>query len=162
MSIVLVAAYLAAIVIANLAVVSFGQAVMPVVAFVLIPFDLVARDALHRRWHDDHLVARMGALIAAGSALTILVSPASHRIALASCISFAIAAAIDTGAYETLEGRSQMVKVNGSNAFSATADSIVFPLIAFGALSWQLSAAQAAAKFFGGFVWSLMLRRLFK
>jgi uncharacterized PurR-regulated membrane protein YhhQ (DUF165 family) len=146
-----------AVVAANLAVDQFGQQALPFTAFLLIPFDLVVRDLLHERWKGNRLRARMGSLILAGSLSTIVFNQGASRVALASFCAFLTAGVIDTIIYHALEGRSRLLKINGSNLFSSITDSAVFPFIAFGSASLWLCAAQAGSKFLGGFVWSLLI-----
>ena len=63
----LIGAYLAAIVAANLSVATFGPAVSVANAFVFIALDLSSRDRLHEAWTGRGLAWRMAALIASGS-----------------------------------------------------------------------------------------------
>jgi uncharacterized PurR-regulated membrane protein YhhQ (DUF165 family) len=97
-------------------------------------------------------------LIAAGSVLTIILNRDAGRIAVASFAAFAVAATVDTITYQRLFRRTRLVRINGSNVFSAAADSLLFPLLAFG---WPplvgVMLGQFAAKVGGGFAWSLVL-----
>ncbi len=145
---------------ANLLVATFGPAVSVVNAFVLIGLDLTLRDRLHETWHGRGLVWKMGTLIAAGSVLTVVVSPAAGRIAVASVAAFAAAAAVDTIAYSLLWRRGFLVKANGSNIVAAAVDSSLFPTIAFGGLLPLVTLGQFAAKVGGGYLWSLLVARL--
>lgn len=154
--------FLAAIVTANLLVQAYGQPALVVTSTVLIPFDLVTRDVLHERWRSSYLALRMAALIAAGSVLTAIVTAGgASRVAVASTVAFATAATVNAVAYWALDRRKRLVKMNVSNAAAAVADSVVFPLVAFGAADPFLSALQASGKFFGGLFWSwLVVRKL--
>jgi queuosine precursor transporter len=148
------AAYAAAMVLANLAVAQFGPVVTPVVAFVLIGFDLAMRD-----WLQIRLKAwQMGALILATGALTLVLNPAADRIAVASCASFIAAALADWAVFVRLPG-SWLKRSNGSNVAGAAVDSLLFPTLAFGALMPGIVLAQFAAKVAGGAVWSWILSR---
>lgn len=153
-----VALYLFAIVAANLIVTHFGPSVSIMTAFVLIGLDLTARDHLHDAWHDKRLARNMILLIAAGSILTVIINRGAGRIAVASFAAFAVAATVDTLTYHRLFNRTRLVRINGSNVFSAAADSLLFPLLAFG---WPplvgVMLGQFAAKVGGGFIWSLVL-----
>lgn len=149
----LTVAYLAAVVMANLAVAQFGRAAAPWVAFLAIGFDLSARDALHEHWAGRWLVWRLGALITAGSALSWLLAPASGPVALASTAAFAAAATCDGALYHALRARSRAAKMGWSNLAGAAADSLLFPAIAFGVFDWQLVTVQFGAKVFGGWLW---------
>jgi queuosine precursor transporter len=160
MTIGLIAAYLTAIIIANLAVATFGPAITPLTAFLFIGLDLTTRDALHDRWRHRHLPLRMAALIAAGSLASWLINPAAGRIALASAIAFALAATADAGAYHFARRRPWLQRANASNVIGAAVDSLAFPTLAFGALLPWVVAGQFIAKVAGGAVWSLLLARL--
>jgi uncharacterized PurR-regulated membrane protein YhhQ (DUF165 family) len=153
-----VALYLFAIIAANLIVTRFGPSASIITAFVLIGLDLTARDHLHDAWHGKHLARNMTLLIAAGSALTIIINRDAGRIAVASFAAFTVAATVDTITYHRLYDRTRLVRVNGSNVFGAAADSLLFPLLAFG---WPplvgVMLGQFAAKVGGGFVWSVLL-----
>jgi len=162
--------YLAAIVAANFSVAFFGQASMPVNAFLFIGIDLSLRDRLHDAWLKTGLWPRMGTLIAAGSAISYVLASAvprimgqqlpndMGRIALASMLAFAAAALADALVYTVLHKRGFMVRANGSNVAGAAADSVLFPLLAFGSPLWSVVLLMFAAKTCGGFVWSLILR----
>lgn len=152
----LVTSYLVAAVVANLAANHFGQVALPWVAFFIIPFDLCARDVLHDRWLGSDLWLRMAVLVMGGSLLTTFVNFGAWRVAVASALAFLAAGIADTVAYWLLRRHGRLARMNGSNAISAVVDSVVFPTVAFGGLSWALSGAQAVAKFAGGIVWSLL------
>ena len=151
----LVAAFLAAIVLANLAVAAFGQVALVFTAWVLIPFDMLTRDVLHERWRGSNLIARMAGLILLGGAITLLANVGAWRVALASFAAFACAMVVNGLVFDAMfEKHSRFVRMNTSNLAAAVLDSIVFPLVAFGALDTALSIAQAGSKFLGGVVWS--------
>lgn len=160
----LVAAYLAAIVAANLSVAHWGPQMAIYNAFLFIGLDLTSRDRLHDLWHG-RLLRNMAALIAAGSALSYLAGlwlgtgPFVGRIALASCIAFACAAVADGVAYQLLHRRPWYERVNQSNLAGAAVDSLVFlALWPFG-FQFSLAFTLFAAKLAGGVVWSFLLRR---
>ncbi len=152
--------YLVAIVAANLSVAYFGPSATIVNAFLFIGLDLTARDKLHDQWHNDRLVLRMGALVLAGSVITVILNMGAMRIAVASTLAFAAAALVDTLVYQKMYARPRLVKMNGSNVFSAATDSIIFPAVAFGfPLMWWIMLGQFAAKVLGGLFWSLLIVR---
>ena len=149
-----IAAYAAAMILANLSVAAFGPWVSPINAFVLIGLDLALRDWLHvrlRAW-------QMGTLIAGTGALTYLLNPAAGMIAIASSAAFTAAAVVDWATFARLRG-SWMFRANGSNVAGAAVDSLVFPTLAFGALMPQIVLAQFAAKVAGGAVWAWIIGR---
>lgn len=164
----LIAAYLAAIVLANLTVAMVPPAwrgsVVLVNGFILVALDLVARDRLHDAWRGK-LTLRMGALILAGSVLSYLVSSAALPIALASCAAFGLASLADALVYGALRRRPWLVRANGSNVVSAAIDSAVFlgGLALAGLLPWPavlpLVLGQWLVKVAGGLLWSAVLRR---
>jgi len=151
--------YLIAIVLANLSVAHFGPSSTIVNAFLFIGLDLTSRDKLHDAWHHNGLIWKMGLLIATGSLISWLLNRNAGQIALASFIAFACAAVVDTIVYQILRKQKYMVKVNGSNIFSAAVDSLVFPTIAFGGFLPWITLGQFAAKVFGGAIWAIILRR---
>ena len=151
--------YLVAIVLANLSVAQFGVASVIVNAFLFIGLDLTARDKLHDTWHGKNLWLKMFILIGAGSLLSWLLNKNAGQIALASMVAFGCAGLVDALVYQKLIRKTWMIRVNGSNLFSAMVDSIVFPTIAFGALMPLIILGQFAAKVVGGYVWSLILRK---
>jgi hypothetical protein len=155
----LVLLYLAAIVVANLTVAAFGPVALSINAFVLIGLDLSCRDRLHDAWRRQGLFWKMGLLILAGSGLSWLLSPQAGRVASASLAAFALAATADALVYQRLHHRPYLVRSNGSNVVGAMVDSLAFPTLAFGGFSLVTSLLQFAAKFFGGFLWSLLLNQ---
>jgi len=151
--------YLLAAVLANLSVAYFGPASTIFNAFVFIGLDLTSRDKLHDAWGGRYLWAKMFALIAAGSLISWLLNRDAGSIAIASLLAFAGAGAVDTIVYQYLHDKSWMVKVNGSNVFSALADSLIFPTIAFGGFLPLIVLGQFAAKVGGGFIWSWVISK---
>jgi len=149
--------YLAAIILANLSSAHFGPAASIVNAFLFIGLDLTSRDKLHEAWQGRGFIWKMGLLIAIGSLLSWLINRNAGMIAVASFAAFACAAIVDTIIYQILHKRSYIVKVNGSNVFSALVDSLVFPTIAFGGFMPLITLGQFAAKVAGGFIWALIL-----
>lgn len=149
--------FVAAIAVANLLVAYFGPWFSPINAFVLIGLDLSLRDWLHDKWRDE--MWRMGALIAVAGVLSYVLNPAAGRIAVASTAAFTIASLVDAVVYHRLINARWLIRANGSNTGGAMADSIAFPMIAFGPFPGVLGviALQFAAKVFGGVVWSFVL-----
>lgn len=156
-----IAAYLAAIVAANLTISALGPPAAIPVAFLLIGFDFSARDALQARWEGGALWPRMVALIAVGGALSYLVNASAAQIAVASTVSFVVASAIDAVVF-ALIGRKvgRFLRWNGTNLVGAGIDSLLFPTLAFGSLLPAIVLGQYAAKVAGGVIWSLALIRL--
>lgn len=156
----LVALYLAAIVIANLTVAAFGPGVSILNAFFLIGLDLSTRDALHERWQHRHLLPKMAALVATGSIVSWLLNRDAGRIALASAVAFGAAAVVDTLIYHLARRSSRLTRMNTSNSVSAAVDSILFPTIAFGGFMPLITLGQYVAKVGGGAVWAWILNRV--
>jgi len=159
-SYIFVILYLSAIVLANLTVAWFGPKIIIVNAFLLIGLDLTSRDHLHESWHDRGLIWKMTLLIAMGSLITWVLNRNAGQIAFASFVAFSLAAIVDTVSYHLLREKAYIVKINGSNVTSALVDSIVFPTLAFGVFMPWIILGQFAAKVGGGFVWSLVLKRI--
>ena len=158
----LCAAYLAAIVAANLSIAEWGPKAAVYNAFLFIGLDLTCRDALHDAWRG-RLIRNMAALIAAGSALSYLMGmwlgtgPFVARIALASMIAFGAAAVTDALLYHFLRDRTWYERVNGSNIGGAAVDSLVF--VALWPFGFQFTYAFTlfVAKVAGGVVWATVL-----
>ncbi len=149
--------YLLAAILANLSVAYFGPASTIFNAFVFIGLDLTARDKLHEAWHGDKLWLKMFTLIATGSLVSYLLNHNAGMIAVASLAAFGVAGIVDAITYQYLYKKPWMVKVNGSNVFSALADSLIFPTIAFGGFLPLIVLGQFAAKVCGGFIWSWII-----
>lgn len=166
----LVAAYLAAIIIANLTIAAYGPAAAIPNGLVLIALDLVSRDALHEAWAGRGLWPRMLALIAAGSALSYgaaLLIPGSlppalvGGVALASLAAFSAAGLVDAAIYQLGARLSWLARSNASNAAAALVDTLLFVALAptLGpALLLPVGLPLLAAKIGGGLLWSLALR----
>lgn len=150
----MVALYIAAVVAANFSVHFFGPVSTPINAFLFIGLDFIVRDKLQDLWTGRHLFPKMGALIGAGALITFVLNPDAGRIAVASCIAFAVSNTVDWGIYYLIRKKPWMVRANVSNFFAAGADSILFPTLAFGAFMPLIVLAQWAAKMLGGLVWS--------
>lgn len=147
--------YAAAMTVANLLVVQFGPAITPINAFFLIGLDLALRDWLHvrlRAW-------QMGALIAGAGLLAWLLNPAAQTIAIASAVSFMVAALVDWLVFTKASG-SWLARSLKSNVAGAAVDSMIFPLLAFGSFMPLIVLGQFAAKVAGGAVWAWMLSRI--
>lgn len=149
------AVYILSITAANWLVAIFGPVITPVNAFLLIGLDLTLRDYMHER---IGLVKIIILSVVAGL-LSWALNPAAGMIAVASSVSFVMAALADAGTYQRLIRHKWFKKANASNIAGAAVDSIVFPVIAFGALMPWVVVAQFAAKVAGGFLWTYVLRR---
>lgn len=168
MSYLLVGAYLAAIVAANLTTAAWGPEWSIYNAFLLIGLNLSTRDKLQDLW-GQHRFRNMAVLIGVGSALSYAASvwlapdvvppDVVAKIALASCVAFLVAESLDAVAYYFLRERPWLERSNTSNLVGAALDSAIFVSIAFG-WTWEIIFAQFCAKVAGGFIWSLALERV--
>lgn len=154
--------YLLAAVLANLSSAFFGAYASILNAFLFIGLDLTARDKLHDAWQGKYLWVKMFLLIAVGSGISYLLNRNAGMIAVASLAAFGVAGVVDAIVYQFLHDKKWMVKVNGSNVFSALADSLVFPTIAFGGFLPLIMLGQFAAKVIGGFIWSWVIAKASK
>ncbi len=160
----LVAAYLTAIIIANLSVSEWGAKAAVYNAFLLIGLDLSTRDALHDMWRG-HLVRNMALLISTGSILSYLfglwlgTGPFVGRIAIASAVAFGCAAVADSVAYHLLRDRPWYERANQSNLAGAAVDSLVFVALWPFGFQFTLAFTLFAAKVAGGVVWSFALAK---
>jgi len=152
MLIAAIVAYAIAMTLANLSIATFGVWVSPINAFLFIGLDLALRDWLHiklKMW-------QMGALIASTGLLTYALNPAAGMIAIASALSFMLAALADWTVFAKITG-SWFKRANVSNVAGAAVDSIAFPTIAFGVLMPEIIAMQFIAKVFGGALWTALM-----
>jgi len=147
-------AYAVAMTAANLLVATFGPSISPVNSFFLIGLDLTLRDWLHVRLKTW----QMGFLIVGTGTLTYLLNPAAEMIAVASAVSFLVAALVDWVVFVKITG-SWIKRANFSNALGAAVDSLLFPTIAFGVLMPEIVALQFFAKVAGGFIWSYFFNK---
>lgn len=146
--------YAVAMTLANLSIATFGVWISPINAFIFIGLDLTLRDWLHvklKMW-------QMGALIASTGLLTYALNPAAGMIAVASAVSFSLAAIADWAVFTKITG-SWFKRANVSNVAGAAVDSIAFPTIAFGVLMPEIIAMQFVAKILGGSIWSYLLMK---
>ena len=149
--------YAAAVVAANLTIAAFGPWVSPINAFVLIGLDLTLRDWLHVRVRPWQMLA----VIAASGLISYLLNPAAGQIAIASAISFTLAALVDWLVFAYSKG-SWLQRAMRSNIAGAAVDSLAFPTLAFGVLMPSIVVLQFVAKVAGGALWAYALRRLFE
>lgn len=159
MSFILIVSYLFAIIAANNIVTYFGTDGLIVTGFLLIPFDLVARDALQEKW-KTFVVPKMGSLILGGSVLAFLTNPSTLQVSLASAGSFLIAGTVDWIIYSMARNKTRFFKMNVSNLFSSVVDSCVFQIIAFGSFSGSVAMNQSFVKLIGGLFWSLLFVKM--
>ena len=161
MHIVPVLIYLSAVVMANMIILWFGPQAAIVTAFLFIGLDLTLRDKLHDQWQGKQLWWKMLALICGGSAISVALNWDALPIALASAAAFLAAGIADSLVYAGLRKKRFLIRANGSNVAGSAIDSIVFPTLAFGVFMPEIVLGQFAAKFVGGFLWSLILQRFF-
>ena len=90
--------------------------------------------------------------------LTYALNPAAGMIAIASALSFMLAALADWAVFTKITG-SWFKRANVSNVAGAAVDSIAFPTIAFGVLMPEIIATQFVAKLAGGAMWTALMTR---
>lgn len=156
---VLVALFLAAIVVANLTLTAWGPSAIIPNAFFLIGLDLITRDRLADFWGTTRWF-KMLALIAAGGALSYWVNQDAATIATASVIAFAAAELVEAAVYHLLRKQRWVERAPKAALVGAAVDSIVFPTLAFGGFVFATSFAQFAAKLAGALVWTWVVARL--
>jgi uncharacterized PurR-regulated membrane protein YhhQ (DUF165 family) len=146
--------YASAMTLANLSIASFGVWVSPINAFIFIGLDLALRDWLHikiKMW-------QMGALIVSTGLITYALNLSAGMIAVASALSFMLAALADWAVFTKITG-TWFKRANVSNVAGAAVDSIAFPTIAFGVLMPEIIAMQFVAKIAGGSIWTYLLNK---
>jgi uncharacterized PurR-regulated membrane protein YhhQ (DUF165 family) len=150
-------AYAIAMTVANMLVATFGPSVSPINAFVFIGFDLALRDWLQIKLKP----VQMGALIAGTGLLTYALNQNAGMIAVASAVSFTMAALIDWIVFTKTKG-TWLFRANSSNVAGSAVDSLVFPTIAFGGFMPEIVALQFVAKILGGTLWSYFFNKILK
>lgn len=159
----LVTLFVTAMAAANLGIALIGPWFLPVTAFVSVGIVLVSRDYLHDVWRDRRagFWPRMIGMIAAAGLLSYLVNDAALPIAVASVCALTGSALVETVTFQMVFERRWMVRSNFSNLMGALADSIIFPIVAFG-FGFEglllLILTQTATKTAGGFFWSTVAR----
>ena len=154
MIIIAIGIYVVAIILANVSVAIFGPSISPINAFLFIGLDLALRDWLHMRlW-----AWQMLCVIVIAGVLSYVFNPTAGIIAVASSISFAVAALADWATFIKLRG-SWLARSNASNVAGSAADSLIFPTLAFGALMPDIVILQFIAKVAGGALWAWVLSR---
>ena len=146
--------YASAMTLANLSIATFGVWISPINAFIFIGLDLALRDWLHikiKMW-------QMGALIVSTGLITYALNPSAGMIAVASALSFMLAALADWAIFTKITG-TWFKRANVSNVAGAAVDSIAFPTIAFGVLMPEIIAMQFVAKIAGGAIWTYLLNK---
>ncbi|MEO8835236.1 MAG: hypothetical protein ABI364_00690 [Caldimonas sp.] len=151
-TLILILLYVGAITGANLLVARYGPGILPLLAFVLIGFDLALRNWLQVRLRPW----QMGALILFTGLLTYALNPAAQSIAIASAIAFAAAALAEWLTFSNVNGKWLTRSVSGA-VVGAAVDSVLFPTLAFGMLLPWVVLAQFVAKVAGGTLWSYLL-----
>lgn len=150
------AIYIAVICAANLLVAHFGPWITPINAFVLVGLDMVLRDVLHER----HGLIRSVLLSAVAGVISYAINPAAGIIAIASVVAFVAASVANAWVYQILISKPWLKKSNAGNIAAAAVDSGLFSVIAFGAFMPGIVIGQFMAKVGGGFVWSMLLRKI--
>lgn len=149
---------------ANLSIAYFGPWFLPVTAFVSVGISMVARDYLNDIWSElpGGFWLRMFSMIVAAALLSFAVDSSAGTVALASVCAITGSAIIETLIFMSVIRFNWLIRSNASSFTGAVADSMIFPLVAFGYGNvdgfWLLVLTQTATKSFGGFFWSLVFR----
>ena len=131
-------------------------------ALFLIPFDFVMRCIFHETWKGWKLIRNMSGLVFGASLITMIINWNSLPIALGSMFGF-IAAQIGAGIfYQKFIKSSTFFKVNGSDLVGIVMDSIVFQLVAFSVINFEVTISQILLKFVGGLFWYWLLFKKLK
>ena len=100
--------------------------------------------------------------VAAAAVLAFAVDQSALMIAIASVSALTSSAIAETIVFQALFKTRWMIRSNASSVVGALADSIMFPLVAFGYGGvegfWLLVATQAATKMGGAFIWTTLFR----
>lgn len=146
--------WLLAIVLANLSAAHFGIWATPINAFFLIGLEITLRDYLHTKLSHVQLVL----MVFIGGAISFLINADAMNIALGSSIAVTVSCLVDYYIFSKSKG-TWFSKSNKSNVGSAAVDSLLFPTIAFGTFNTGVVLLQFFLKVFGGFLWSLLIKK---
>lgn len=157
-----IAFYLIALVAANLIVKHFGPPGLWFSSALLIPFDFVCRAIFHETWKGKNLVINLLLLTIVSGIITFALNHEALNIAMAS-FSGIVAVQIFAGIfYQAFLKKSYFFKVNLSDIVAIIVDSIVFQLVAFGAVNFEVTGGQMLIKAIGGLFWFFIIFKLFK
>jgi len=160
-AIILVFIFVFAVTGANLLVQQIGPNISIVTAFFLVGLGMTTRGFLQECWGPGHLTRNMIALTALGCLGSLLINRDTLQLVIGSGVGMAAALLAGTWTHTRLAHRSLTQRINGANLASAFADSLFFPLIAFG---WPplvlVICGQFIAKVLGGYCWSVVLKRV--
>ena len=159
MTLVLVAAYLVALVLANLLIFQMGQVALLVTGLLLVPFDFAIRVRLQEAWAGPQLWVRLLGLMLAGGVLTILALPDAGQVALASVSAFAGGSIMGALAYTGMSRWWRALARPCALGVMSAVDSMIFPMIAFEQVSVGLMVGQFFMKWLVsmGFLRSLQM-----
>ena len=146
--------YILAISFSNLLAAHYGAWITPITAFVFIGLELVVRDLLHHKLTKPQMIL----VIFTAGFISFVINHNALMIAVGSLAAVVMSCVVDYTVYEKTTG-TWFKKSNISNFYSSAVDSLVFPLVAFGAFMPVIVLSQWAAKFFGGFIWSVIITR---
>ena len=149
--------YLTAVVAANLSATYFGIWATPFNAMFLIGLEITSRDYLHTKLTHVELIT----VVLLAGVLSFLLNTKALNIAIGSSVAIVVSCFIDYFVFNKTKG-TWFKKSNVSNVFSATSDSLIFPLIAFGVFNIWVVLLHIIMKVFGGFFWSLLFVRFLK
>lgn len=152
-----VIAYMIAIVLANLLVLYLGALGLVFTALFLIPFDFVLRCTFHESLKGWRLILFFFVLVCVASIITYGINANAKAIALGSIGGLVSATIASSIFYQLNIKRKAIVKVNGSDIVAIICDTIVFQLLAFGVVDWNVTAGQVLMKAAGGFFWYWIL-----
>jgi uncharacterized PurR-regulated membrane protein YhhQ (DUF165 family) len=157
MPVIKISIYLAAFVLSNFIVLWFGSVGLIFTALFLIPFDFVMRCIFHETWKGFELIAKMTILVFAAGILSYLINYETHKIAIASIVGFSCAQIVAGLFYQLAIKKSYFIKVNGSDSVGILIDSILFQLVAFNFVNFEITISQFLLKITGGLFWYWIL-----
>jgi hypothetical protein len=154
--------YLVAFVLSNFIVLWFGSTGLIFTALFLIPFDFVMRCIFHETWKGMELILKMSLLVLVAGLLSYLINLETQKIAIASIVGFSFAQIFAGIFYQLTIKKSYFIKVNGSDAIGILVDSILFQMVAFSFIDFNITASQFILKLVGGLFWYWVLFKKFE
>jgi uncharacterized PurR-regulated membrane protein YhhQ (DUF165 family) len=162
MQVIKISIYLLAFVFSNFIVLWFGSTGLIFTALFLIPFDFVMRCIFHETWKGIELILKMSLLVLVAGFLSYLINIETQKIAIASIVGFSVAQIFAGIFYQLTIKKSYFIKVNGSDAIGILIDSILFQMVAFSFIDFNITTSQFVLKLTGGLFWYWVLFKKLK
>lgn len=149
--------FLLCITTANLLATHYGMWITLLSSFFLIGIEMTCRDFLNTRIKKHQMIL----VVFVAGLLSYTINMSSINIALASSIAITVSCLLDYYVFNNVKG-SWFKRSNVSNIISATVDSFIFTLIAFGGFYSLLLIGHISLKLLGGLCFTVLVLKFIK